>query len=177
VGCGGGLVSEPLARLGFQVMGIDASEENIIIAKQHAKNSKIKINYAVGSPEETQFNRMFFDVVIALEIIEHASNIELLIENLGSKVKPGGIIIFSTINRTYKSFLMAKIIAEYILRWVPSGTHTWQQFVKPSEIFNILRKQDFELVSISGFVLNIKTGEWETSSDISNNYILSAKKI
>lgn len=177
MGCGGGLVSEPLARLGFQVMGIDASEENIKIAKQHAKNSNIKINYAVGSPEETKFNEMFFDIVIALEIIEHVSNLELLIENLGSKVKPGGIIIFSTINRTYKSLFMAKIIAEYILRWVPPGTHTWQKFVKPSEIFNILRKQKFELVSINGFVFNIRSGEWETSSDISNNYILSAKKI
>lgn len=174
VGCGGGLVTEPMTRLGFNVLGLDASEENIATAQTHAAQSGLDIDYRVGAPEDSEFSAMTFDAVVALEVIEHVSDIETFVDGLTSKVKPGGILVLSTINRTLKSMALAKVAAEYILRWVPAGTHTWSKFVKPSELSHHLRKFGFKVVAMHGMDYNLSTGEWSPCDDVSVNYILAA---
>lgn len=176
IGCGGGLVAEPFARLGFDVTGMDASEENIATAKDHAASSGLQINYCVGAPEDTEFGEHSFDVVVALEVVEHVSDIETFVNSLTTKVKPGGILVMSTLNRTLKSMALAKIAAEYILRWVPAGTHTWSKFVKPSELSQHLRREGFRVHAMHGMDYNLSTGEWNSSEDVSVNYILAATR-
>lgn len=176
VGCGGGLVAEPFARLGFDVTGMDASEENIATAKEHAASTDLQIDYRVGAPEDAAFDDQIFDAVIALEVVEHVSDIETFVNSLTTKVKPGGILVMSTINRTLKSMALAKIAAEYILRWVPAGTHTWSKFVKPSELSHHLRREGFRVNAMHGMDYDLSTGEWSSSEDVSVNYVLAATK-
>lgn len=176
VGCGGGLVAEPFSRLGFDVTGLDASKENIATAKEHAANSGLQINYHVGAPEDATFDHQAFDAVIALEVVEHVSDIGTFVKSLTTKVRPGGILVMSTINRTLKSMALAKVAAEYILRWVPAGTHTWSKFVKPSELNNHLRREGFSVNAMHGMSYDLSTGEWSNSEDVSVNYVLAATK-
>lgn len=186
-GCGGGLVCEPLARLGAQVTGIDADENAIKIARDHAdmlaQDFAQPITYEIGTSESLLANSTAqkphkqYDIVLGLEIIEHVNNPEQFVQSLFDLTKPGGIIIFSTLNRTLKSYLLGIIAAEYIAKWVPKGTHTWKQFVKPHEIAHMIRKADGEITDITGIIYQIFSKNFALSkTDLDNNYILTAKK-
>lgn len=177
VGCGGGLVAEPLSRLGFKVTGMDASSENIMVAQHHAEQSGLNIEYLVGGPEDLPTQRRQFDVVLALEVVEHVADIETFVSGLTKHLSPGGLLIFSTINRSIKSMALAKVAAEYLLRWVPAGTHTWSKFVKPSELARHLRNVGFEVTAIKGMDYNLATGEWSEDNDVSVNYVLAATPV
>ena len=174
VGTGGGLVAEPISKVGFKVTGIDASRTNIDVATKHSELKKLKISYICGSPEENQFDKMYFDVILALEVIEHVSNIELFVKSLSKKLNPGGLIIFSSINRSYKSLFFAKFVAEYVFKWVPKGTHDWEKFVKPSELSKILRLNNLNVISNKGLNFNPLSREWSLSEDITINYFITA---
>jgi len=139
IGCGGGLLSEPMSRLGAEVVGIDASSKNINVAKLHAKKNKLNIKYYCASPEKLN-NKMKFDVVLNMEIVEHVSDINFFLNSCSKLLKKNGIMFVATLNKTLKSYLFAIVGAEYILRWLPIGTHEWENFVKPEDLINILKK-------------------------------------
>lgn len=176
IGCGGGLITEPFCRLGFNVTGADAAEENVATARRHAKTSGLDINYLAAAPEEDFLSGKTFDAVFALEVVEHVADIDLFVHSVCEKVKPGGIVVFSTLNRTLRSLVLGKGIAEYVLNWVPAGTHDWSKFVKPSELARVLRTDAFDLKSITGLEFDMATGEWTSGSDVSVNYILTAAR-
>ena len=170
IGCGGGLLSEPMSRLGAEVFGIDASEKNINIAKLHAKKNNLNINYSCTSPEK--FNtKIKFDVILNMEIIEHVENIDFFLKSCAKLLKKNGIMFVATLNKTLKSYLFAIVGAEYILRWLPIGTHEWEKFVKPDDLISILRKHNLKMESIDGMKFNLIKDEWSVSSDKSVNYI------
>lgn len=173
VGCGGGLISEPMARLGANVTGIDASEKNIKVATLHSEKSELKINYRQSLVEDfSKENEGKFDVVLALEIIEHVNDVEEFVANLAKLIKKDGIVFIATINRNIKSLLTAKIGAEYILRWLEAGTHDWNKFLKPSEIDEFASKNNLELQELCGFKYNLFKDEWsEDHKDLDVNYI------
>ncbi|HEY8963579.1 MAG TPA: bifunctional 2-polyprenyl-6-hydroxyphenol methylase/3-demethylubiquinol 3-O-methyltransferase UbiG [Alphaproteobacteria bacterium] len=171
VGCGGGLVCEPLARLGAQVTGIDAGQENIEAAINHAKQSGLNVDYICTTAEDFKGQ---FDVVLALEIIEHVDEPELFVKSLLTLVKPGGVIIMSTINRNPKSFALGIVAAEYILRWLPRGTHSWRKFKKPSELSAMLSPAA-KIVDMTGMVYDpLKRCFAEDTQDVDVNYFLCA---
>lgn len=184
IGCGGGLVCEPMARLGATVTGIDASAENIETAKSHAAQSDLNINYLcttaedlLTSPTTNNQQPTTFDIVLALEIVEHVANVPLFIETTCKLVKPGGLIIYSTLNRTLKSFALGIVAAEYILRLVPRGTHEWEKFLKPSELARELRRNGVEISSMTGMAMNPLTWKWELNPrDLGVNYFLAGVK-
>ena len=173
VGCGGGLIAEPMTRLGAKVTGIDASEKNINVAKFHAKQMNLKINYLCATPEKLNEQ---FDVILCLEIIEHVADVDLFIKSCAKLLKKDGIIFFATLNRTAKSFLFAIVGAEYILNWLPKGTHDWNKFLKPSEIIGTASKYQLTLKETVGFKFNIILREWQKSKDTDVNYAVSFKK-
>jgi 2-polyprenyl-6-hydroxyphenyl methylase / 3-demethylubiquinone-9 3-methyltransferase len=170
VGCGGGLVCEPLARLGANVTGIDAASQNIEAAKIHAATSGLAINYQVAAAESITTT---FDVVLALEIIEHVDDVPLFCASLQKLVKPEGLLIVATLNRTAKSFALAIVGAEYVLRWLPRGTHDWRKFLKPSEI--IAHLPAMQVSASTGMVYNPLKGSWRASPDMGSNYMLAFK--
>ena len=170
IGCGGGLLSEPMCRLGADVVGIDASDKNIKIAKLHAKKNHLDIKYYCSSPENLVINTKF-DVILNMEIVEHVEDINFFLKSCSNLLKKNGIMFVATLNKTLKSYLFAIIGAEYILRWLPIGTHEWEKFVKPEDLINILKKYDIKLEKIDGMKFNILTDEWRMSSDKSINYI------
>ena len=173
VGCGGGLVCEPLARLGGNVSGADADTNAIEVAKTHAKNSGLSISYLNKAAEEIDQK---FDVVLALEIIEHVREPQEFVTSVAKLVKPGGLVVFSTLNRNPKSFLLGIVAAEYILRWVPKGTHSWQKFIKPSELVRYARHSGLDASDITGLIYNPLKDEFALSkSDLDVNYLLTAK--
>lgn len=178
IGCGGGLIAEPFARMGTQLTAIDASQKNIEIAKIHAQKSNLEIDYRATSAEEiSQNEKEKFDVVLALEIIEHVADVEEFLKHCVTLLKPGGLLFVATINRTPKSFLLAKIGAEYILRWLPIGTHSWKKFLKPSEIDNAANQYQLGLKELCGFSYNLLKDEWkENPQDLDVNYIAIFKK-
>lgn len=183
IGCGGGLICEPMARLGAKVTGIDAGEKNIAIAKLHAEASGLDIDYrcttaeALLLPPTTNHQPPTFDVVLALEIIEHVADVNAFIAASCKLVKPGGLIIYSTLNRTPKSYALAIIGAEYIMRWLPIGTHDWKKFLKPHELVNPLRSNGVEIVEMTGMVYNPLTQKWRLDSkDLDVNYLVVGKK-
>ena len=170
IGCGGGLLSEPMSRLGAEFFGIDASEKNINIEKLHAKKNNLNINYSCTSPEK--FNtKIKFDVILNMEIIEHVENIDFFLKSCAKLLKKNGIMFVATLNKTLKSYLFAIVGAEYILRWLPIGTHEWEKFVKPDDLISILRKHNLKMESIDGMKFNLIKDEWSVSSDKSVNYI------
>ena len=175
VGCGGGLVCEPLSRLGAKVTGIDASSKNIQVAKIHAKKNNLKINYLNTSPEKKEINDKF-DVVLNLEIVEHVDNLDLFLESASKLLKKNGIMFVATINRTFESYIKAIIGAEYVLRWLPIGTHDWAKFLKPKEIEEKMNKLDFKKSSLEGFNFNILSNNWSLSKDCAVNYMIVFKK-
>ena len=177
VGCGGGLICEPMARLGATVTGIDAGAQNINVAALHAKSTGLAINYCTSSAEDLANTSAQFDVVLALEIIEHVANPPLFYDALAALVKPGGLLILSTLNRTTKSYLMAIIGAEYVLRWVPRGTHQWKQFIKPSEMASSLTTRQFTITDTTGIVYNPLEQSFAINPrDLDVNYLMVARK-
>ena len=174
VGCGGGLIAEPMTRLGAKVTGIDASEKNINVAKFHAEQMDLKINYLATTPENLNEQ---FDVILCLEIIEHVADVDLFIKSCAKLLKKNGIIFFATLNRTAKSFLFAIVGAEYILNWLPKGTHDWNKFLKPNEIISAASNYQLALKETVGFKFNIFLREWQKSRDTDVNYAVSFKKI
>jgi len=173
VGCGGGLVTEPMARLGAKITGIDASINNIEAAKLHAKKMSLNIDYNVNTPENINNN---YDVILCLEIIEHVSDVNLFIKSCEKILKKNGIIFFATLNRTIKSFVYAIIGAEYILNWLPKGTHNWNKFIKPSELTLICNKLNLKLLGIAGFSYSILQRHWYQGDLLNINYIMVFKK-
>ncbi len=170
VGCGGGLLSEPLTRLGAKVIGIDASDKNINVAKLHAKKSNLNIKYFCKSPENFETKEKF-DVILNMEIVEHVADVNFFLKSCSKLLKKNGIMFVATINKTLKSYLFAIVGAEYILRWLPIGTHEWEKFVKPEELEETLKNYNFELSDISGLKFNIINNQWYFSDDKSVNYI------
>ena len=170
IGCGGGLLSEPMSRLGANVLGIDASEKNINVAKLHAKKNNLNIKYFCASPESLKTNDKF-DVILNMEIIEHVEDVDFFLKSCTKLLKRGGIMFVATLNKTLKSYLFAILGAEYVLRWLPIGTHEWEKFVKPNDLVNILKKYNLRLVSQDGMKFNLLKDEWSLSSDQSINYI------
>ena len=170
IGCGGGLLSEPMCRLGAKVFGIDASEKNINIAKLHAKKNNLKINYECTSPEYFKTDSKF-DVILNMEIVEHVEDVDFFLSSCSKLLKKNGIMFIATLNKTLKSYLFAIIGAEYILRWLPIGTHSWEKFIKPDELIDILKKYNLQLELLDGMNFNLLKNEWSISSDKSVNYI------
>ena len=170
VGCGGGLLSEPMCRLGANVTGIDASKKNINVAKIHAKKNKLKIRYLCASPEKMKINNKF-DVILNMEIVEHVEDLNFFLKSCSNLLKKDGIMFVATINKTLKSYAFAIVAAEYILRWLPVGTHEWEKFVKPDELIEILRINKIKLDKLDGMKFNLITNEWKISQDTSVNYI------
>ena len=176
IGCGGGLLSEPMTRLGANVTGIDASSKNINIAKHHAKKNNLKINYICSSPEKLKIKKKF-DVILNMEIVEHVDDINFFINSCSKLLKKNGLMFVATLNKTLKSYMFAIIGAEYVLRWLPIGTHDWEKFVKPEDLINILHKNNLKLEKLDGMNFNIIKDEWSVSSDTSINYIAKSIKI
>ena len=176
IGCGGGLLSEPMARLGANVTGIDASDKNIKIAKLHAKKNKLNINYFCSSPEKLKIKKKF-DVILNMEIIEHVEDINFFIKSCSKLLKKNGLMFVATLNKTLKSYMFAIIGAEYVLRWLPIGTHDWEKFVKPEDLKNILSKNNLKIEKIDGMNFNIFKDEWNISKDTSINYIAKSLKV
>ena len=170
IGCGGGLLSEPMSRMGAKVTGIDASDKNIQIAKLHSKKNKLKINYLCSSPEKLN-NKKKFDVILNMEIVEHVEDIDFFLKSCSKLLKKNGLMFVATINKTLKSYVFAIVGAEYILRWLPIGTHEWEKFVKPEDLKKILMKYDLSLSKLDGMNFNIIKDEWNISRDLSINYI------
>ena len=170
VGCGGGLLSEPMSRLGAEVIGIDASDKNIEIAKFHAKKDNLNIKYLCASPEQLNTSTKF-DVILNMEIVEHVKDVDFFLQSCSKLLRKNGIMFVATINRTLKSYFFAIIGAEYILRWLPIGTHEWDKFVKPTELVQILKKYDLKSESLDGMKFNLLKDEWKVSKDKSINYI------
>ena len=170
IGCGGGLLSEPMTRLGAKVTGIDASDKNIKIAKLHAKKNKLNINYLCSSPEKIKIKNKF-DVILNMEIIEHVEDINFFIKSCSKLLKKNGIMFVATLNKTLKSYVFAIIGAEYVLRWLPIGTHDWEKFVKPNDLKEILNQNNLKLEKLDGMNFNLIKDEWSISKDTSINYI------
>ncbi len=170
IGCGGGLLSEPMSRMGANVTGIDASDKNIKIARLHSKKNKLKINYLCSSPEKLKIIKKF-DVILNMEIVEHVEDIDFFLKSCSKLLKKNGLMFVATINKTLKSYIFAIIGAEYVLRWLPIGTHEWEKFVKPEDLKKILMKYDLSLNKLDGMNFNIIKDEWSISRDLSVNYI------
>ena len=170
VGCGGGLLTEPMKRLGANITGIDASKKNIEIAKIHAKKNDLKIDYICTSPENLSENDKF-DVILNMEIVEHVDNVDFFLASCSNLLKKNGIMFVATLNKTLKSYLFAIIGAEYLLRWLPIGTHDWEKFVKPDDLISILAKNNLKVDTLDGMKFNILNNEWKISRDKSVNYI------
>jgi 2-polyprenyl-6-hydroxyphenyl methylase/3-demethylubiquinone-9 3-methyltransferase len=175
IGCGGGLISEPMSRLGAKVTGIDASEKNIQVAKLHAKKGNLDINYLNTVPENLEWKNEF-DIILNLEVVEHVENLDLYLSSCFGLLKKRGIMFTATINRTFTSYIKAIVGAEYILRWLPIGTHDWNKFVIPQELEKKLTDLNFSTIDLSGLSYNPITKEWKKTKDMSVNYIITAKK-
>ena len=176
IGCGGGLLSEPMCRLGAKVTGIDASQKNIDVASYHSKKNKLNINYLCSSPENIKLKKKF-DVILNMEVVEHVEDLNLFLKKSSLMLKKNGLMFISTLNKTLKSYVFAIIGAEYVLRWLPIGTHEWERFVEPNELIKYAMKNSLRVEKIDGMKFNIFTDEWKISEDKSINYIAKFKKI
>jgi len=175
IGCGGGLISEPMARLGGNVTGIDAAKKNIKIASLHSKESNLKIRYLENSPEQLK-EKEKFDIILNLEIVEHVENVDLYLQSCYGLLKRNGLMFTATINRTLISYIKAIIGAEYVLRWLPIGTHDWNKFVKPEELQKKLTDKKFTTKNIKGLEFNPIFNKWKKSDNLSVNYIICSSK-
>ena len=176
IGCGGGLLSEPITRLGAKVTAIDASKKNIQVAKFHAKKNNLKINYLCSSPEKLNLNKKF-DVVLNMEIVEHVEDLNFFIKKSSNLLKKNGLMFVATLNKTFKSYVFAIIGAEYVLRWLPIGTHDWEKFVRPDNLVSLAINSNLKLKKLSGMKFNPIVDKWSLSNDKSVNYIAKFKKI
>ena len=176
IGCGGGLLSEPMRRLGARVTGIDAGEETVRVAALHAEQSGLDIEYRSVLPEALAADGRTFDVVLNFEVIEHVAHVGAFLAACCAMVKPGGLMVLATLNRTLKSFALAKVGAEYVLRWLPAGTHDWRKFVKPSELAAGLRPHGFDIVELKGLAYRPPSDAWSLADDVAVNYMAVAVK-
>ena len=175
IGCGGGLMSEPMCRLGADVTGIDASIKNIKIAETHSQINNLKINYLNTSPERIKESEKF-DVILNLEIVEHVENVDLYFKSCAKLLKKNGLMFTATLNRTFVSFVKAIIGAEYVLRWLPIGTHDWNKFLKPREIEQMIKNLNFSVKEVKGLEFNPFNQKWKRSNNLSVNYIITSYK-
>jgi 2-polyprenyl-6-hydroxyphenyl methylase/3-demethylubiquinone-9 3-methyltransferase len=176
IGCGAGILSEPLARLGALVVGADPSEPNIAVAQHHAAQAGLTIDYRTSSAEALAASGERFDVVLAMEVVEHVADVGLFVEVAGEMVKPGGLLFVATLNRTMKSFALAIVGAEYILRWLPRGTHRWDKFVTANELEIAIEQSGLEITDQTGVIYNLLADRWQLSSDMDVNYMVVAEK-
>ena len=176
IGCGGGILSEPLARLGAAVVGIDPSENNIAVAQHHAARSGLSIDYRNTTAEALSESGEAFDVVLAMEVVEHVADIGLFVDLAAAMVRPEGLFFVATLNRTMKSFALAIVGAEYILRWLPRGTHQWDKFVTPNELEIAIQQSGMEITDETGIVYNLLADRWQLSADTDVNYMVVAEK-
>ncbi|MEM5583776.1 MULTISPECIES: bifunctional 2-polyprenyl-6-hydroxyphenol methylase/3-demethylubiquinol 3-O-methyltransferase UbiG [unclassified Roseibium] len=176
IGCGGGLLSEPMARLGAEVVGADPSEINIEIARSHMQKSGLEIDYRSETAEALAASGETFDVVLNMEVVEHVADVPLFMEATGSMVRPGGLMFVATINRTLKAYALAIVGAEYVLRWLPKGTHSYEKLVRPAEIEAPLRSTGLKVIDRSGVSFNPLTDSWARSRDMDVNYMLLAER-
>lgn len=178
VGCGGGLIAEPLARMGATVVGIDASERNVKTAATHADGAGVPVEYRCIPAEDLAAAGERFDVVVALEIVEHVADVDLFLQALSHLLNPGGLLFMATVNRTSKSYLMAIIGAEYVLRWLPRGTHDWKKFLRPSELVGGLRRAGIAVRDLCGMTYNPVSGRFALAPrDLDVNYLLWGEKV
>jgi len=176
IGCGGGLLSEPMARLGADMVSADAAEKNIQIASLHAEKMGIDIDYRHTTAESLAEAGEKFDVILNMEVIEHVADVEGFVEACCSLLSPGGIMFVATLNRTPKSYALAIVGAEYILRWLPKGTHNWKKFLKPSEVSRCLRNEGLLITDLAGAAYNPFEDRWHLSKDLRVNYLLTSTK-
>lgn len=176
IGCGAGLLSEPLARLGATMVGADPAEENIEAARAHAEESELSIDYRATTAEDLADAGERFDVVLAMEVVEHVVDVGEFVSTCASMVKPGGLMIAATLNRTLKSFALAIVGAEYVLRWVPRGTHQWDKFVTPQELESAIERNGLRVIAERGVIYNPLADRWQLSSDMDVNYMLVAAR-
>ncbi len=175
IGCGGGLIAEPMARLGARVTGIDATDKNIRVAGLHAERSGLAIDYRCTTAEELVARGERFDVVLTLEVVEHVAAVEPFIASCAQLVAPGGALVAATLNRTAKAWALAIVGAEYILGWLPRGTHRWEKFVRPAELVGALRRNALEVAELTGVSYDPLAGEWSLSRDLAVNYMVFAR--
>ena len=176
IGCGGGLLSEPLARLGAAVVGADPAEANIAAARRHAAGAGVAVDYRAATAEALADAGERFDIVLAMEVVEHVADLGLFVERCAEMVKPGGLMITATLNRTLKSFALAIVGAEYVLRWLPRGTHQWDKFVTPNELEATLHRHGLSVSDETGVIYNLLADRWQLSTDMDVNYMLVAEK-
>lgn len=176
IGCGGGLVSEPMARLGAKVTGIDPAERNIAVASIHAAESGLKIDYLATDAEAVAASGRQFDIVLNLEVVEHVADLSLYLKTCVQLVKPGGLMLVATINRTARAFALAIVGAEYLLRWLPRGTHSYEKLVTPDELTSILRREGMTIIEKTGVTYHPLEDRWRRSRDLGVNYMLLASK-
>ena len=177
IGCGGGLICEPMARLGATVTGIDAAERNVTVARLHAAGQELAIDYRESTAEALAAGGAQFDIVLALEIVEHVSDVDLFLQSCGRLTRPGGLVFLSTLNRTAKAWALAIAGAEYALRWLPRGTHDWRKFLKPSEVVRGLRRAGVEPQEIAGVIYSPLSRTWSLNrNDLDVNYMLYGSK-
>ena len=176
IGCGGGILSEPLARLGAGVTGADPAEENIAVASAHAKESGLKVDYRATTAEDLAAANEQFDIVLAMEVVEHVTDVQAFVTTCAAMVRPGGLMIAATLNRTAKSFALAIVGAEYILRWLPRGTHQWDKFVTPEELERGMVAGGLRVVAERGVIYNLFADRWQLSDDRDVNYMMVAAR-
>jgi len=177
IGCGGGLLSEPLARLGAEMVGVDAAPTNIEVAKIHAAQSGLNIDYRASTAEDLAAAGEKFDAVLNMEVIEHVSDVDLFVTACSEMVKPGGLMFVATINRTLKALALVIIGAEYILRWLPRGTHSYDKFIRPDELRQLLQRAGITAIDETGISYNPLDGSWNRSRDLAANYIMLARRL
>jgi 2-polyprenyl-6-hydroxyphenyl methylase / 3-demethylubiquinone-9 3-methyltransferase len=176
VGCGGGLIAEPLARMGACVTGLDPAVENIEAARRHAAGQSLDIDYRAGRVEELAAEGLAFDAVVSLEVVEHVPDASAFLAACAALVRPGGLLLLSTLNRTLKAYLLAIVGGEYVLRWLPVGTHRWERFITPDELSRYLRAAGLEAPTVRGLVYNPLADVWSLGADTDVNYLASARK-
>lgn len=176
IGCGGGVLSEPLARLGAEVTGLDPAKGNVAVASDHAAKMGLSIDYRAETIEALVAEGKRFDIVLAMEVVEHVADVEAFVAACCAAVKPGGLLVMATLNRTLKSYALAIVGAEYILRWLPRGTHDWERFVTPDELGAAIERNGLELGESTGVVYNPLTGRWSAARDMDVNYMLAASR-
>lgn len=176
IGCGGGLLTVPMHKLGAEIIGIDASSKNIRVAQNYANNNGLNIPYLNSVIENLDAKYGMFDVILCMEVVEHVADLKLFFNSACELLKPGGLMFVATINRTVKSYLQAIVVAEYIFRWLPVGTHDWHKFLKPSEIVNLLKEQKLALQHSAGLEYNIANNSWNLTSQLDVNYMAVFKK-
>jgi len=176
IGCGGGILSEPLARLGAKVVGADPADTNVEVAKLHAAQAGVAVDYRCTTAEALADAGERFDIVLAMEVVEHVADVNLFVQRCAEMIKPGGLMIAATLNRTLKSFALAIVGAEYVLGWLPRGTHQWDKFVTPNELEIAFERAGLSVVDDQGVIYNLFADRWQLSSDTDVNYMMVAER-